>query len=74
MNNKSLRPKGGFRIERAESYGWEAGDDNEREEVSYRRAVSTMGFMIGAILQVIISAMKNSFQSNRDILRGLEVP
>lgn len=56
MKNKGLRPRGRFRIGRAESYGREAGGiHNEPERVSYRRAVSAMEFVIGAILQVIIS-------------------
>jgi len=43
MKNKGLRPRGRFRIGRAESYGREAGGiHNEPERVSYRRVVSAM--------------------------------
>ena len=58
MNNKGPRMRRRFRVERTESCGREAGIHNERERVSYRRAVSTMGFMI---LRGIISVMRNSF-------------
>ena len=50
MNNSGLRTRGRFRVERAESYGWEPGIDNEREGALYQRAVSTTGFTIDVIL------------------------